>query len=263
MKCCSLYSGSSGNSIYVEGPCTKLLIDAGVSGKKIEEALCSIGTSLSEIDAILVTHEHSDHVLSIGYISKKYDIPVYASTKTWSKLEEQAYRITLDNRMTFDKDSWFEIGELEVLPFETPHDAIDPCGFSIIGNHHKVTIATDIGHINSYLIDHMRSSDILFLESNHDKEMLKCGSYPYFLKQRILGSDGHLCNDEAAKLIASFAQTGMRNFILGHLSNENNFPELAMQTTSNSLNELGITPGVDVFLEVAPRFGPSTMLDLN
>lgn len=262
IRFCSLYSGSSGNSLYVEGSDSKILIDAGVSGKKIEEGLASLGTFPNEIDAILITHEHSDHVSSIGYLSKKYDIPVYASSRTWSQLEEQSIKMKSSNRMTFETDNWFSIGSLDIIPFKIPHDAIEPCGFSILGEGKKITVATDIGHINNYLFDNMVESDLLFLESNHDIEMLRCGRYPWFLKRRILSQTGHLCNEDAANTIVRLVVSGMKKFFLGHLSTENNFPELALQTATNVLDEIGVTIGSDVFLEVAPRYAPSTVLTL-
>ncbi|MGE5474344.1 MAG: MBL fold metallo-hydrolase [Ignavibacteriales bacterium] len=262
IKCCSLYSGSSGNSIYVESANTKILIDAGVSGKKIECGLESIGSSINDVDAILVTHEHSDHVSSIGYLSKKYDIPVYASELTWNQLEEQTSKIKTSNRMTFKHNNEFEVGDLDIVPFKIPHDAVDPCGFSIFGDGKKVTIATDIGHMNKYLVENMLNSELLLLESNHDIEMLKCGRYPWFLKKRILGETGHLCNEDAAKTIKYLVKSGMKKFFLGHLSTENNFPELALQTVTNSLGEIGVTIGMEVFLEVAPRYQPSTVVTL-
>lgn len=262
IKCCSLYSGSSGNAIFVGNSDTKILIDAGVSGKKIEQGLNSIGVSLAEIDAIMVSHEHSDHICSVGYLSKKYDIPVYASELTWNGMEEQAAKIAPDNRMIFRPDSWFEIGNLDILPFRIPHDANEPCGFSVFGDNKKVTVATDIGHMTSYLIKNMESSDLLLIESNHDIEMLKCGRYPWYLKKRILGDNGHLCNEVAAKTIAHLVKSGMNRFLLGHLSVENNFPELAFQTVANALGEIGIRTGEDIFLEVAPRNTCSKVLEL-
>ena len=262
MRFCSLYSGSSGNSLYIESSNSKILIDAGVSGKKIIEGLASVGTSPDEIDAVLVTHEHSDHISSIGLLSKKYNIPVYASTLTWNQIGEQSVKMNPSNRMTFEVDKLFSIGNLDIMPFKIPHDAIEPCGFSIFGEGKKITIATDIGHINSYLYENMEESDLLLLESNHDIEMLRCGQYPWFLKRRILSESGHLCNEDASQAIANLVTSGMKKFFLGHLSRENNFPELALQTVSNGLNEIGITVGLDVFLEVAPRTTQSTVLTL-
>lgn len=262
IKCCTLYSGSTGNAILIDNEQTKILIDAGVSGKKIEEGLNSVGVSLSQINAILISHEHSDHTCSVGYISKKHDIPVFASQLTWEKLTAHAAKINTYNRIVFNPDKWFEIGNLNILPFSIPHDAVEPCGFSVFGDSKKITIATDIGHMNNYLIKNMESSDLLLIESNHDVEMLKCGSYPWHLKCRILGDRGHLSNEIAAKTISYFAGLGMKNFLLGHLSKENNFPELAFQTVINSLSEAGITEGKDVFVQVAPRNMPSRVLEL-
>ncbi len=262
IKCCSLFSGSSGNAIFLSDDNTRILIDAGVSGRKIEEGLNSINIQASDINAILVSHEHSDHICSVGYLSKKYDIPVYASEPTWKGMSNQALKIRSDNCMVFEPDKWFEVGSLDVLPFTIPHDANQPCGFSIHQNGTKVTIATDIGHMNRYLVENMESSDLLLLESNHDIEMLRCGRYPWFLKRRILGEQGHLCNETAAKTITWLAKSGMKRFILGHLSAENNFPELALQTVTNCLDEIGARIGTDVFVEVAPRSNCSNLWEL-
>ena len=262
IKCCSLFSGSSGNAIFIEGSGTKILVDAGVSGRKIENNLASIGASLTEIDAILVSHEHSDHVCSVGYLSKKYNIPVFASELTWHGMESQISKISPDNRFSFHPDHWFEIGQLDILPFKIPHDANEPCGFSILGEGKKVTIATDIGHMNNYLIENMMSSDMLLIEANHDVEMLKCGKYPWSLKCRILGDTGHLCNEAAAKSITYLVNSGMKKFFLGHLSASNNFPELAYQTVHSSLAEIGVTPGDEIFVEVAPRNQCSKVMEL-
>lgn len=259
---CSLYSGSSGNSVYIGTSETKILIDAGVSGKKIEEGLNSIGVKTSEINAILISHEHLDHILSVGYLSKKYDIPVYATELTWKSMGNHALKIKPNNRMLLKSDTWIKIGNLHILPFKIPHDANDPCGFSILGSNKKITIATDIGHVNNYLIENMKSSDLLLIEANHDVEMLKFGKYPWFLKRRILSETGHLSNEVAAKTITLLALTGMKRFLLGHLSAENNFPELALQTVKNSLAKIGMIPGNDIFLEVAPRNTRSNLWQL-
>lgn len=261
MKCCSLFSGSSGNAIFVEGCGTKILIDAGVSGKKIEEGLKNIDVEIGELDAILVSHEHSDHVCSVGCLSKKYDIPVYATELTWNQMQTQSIKINSQNQMVFKPDNWFQVENLDIFPFKIPHDAAEPCGFSILGDTRKVTIATDLGHINSYLLSNMESSDLLLLEANHDVEMLKCGRYPWYLKRRILGDNGHLCNESAAEVITHLVGMGMNRFLLGHLSTENNFPELALQTVANALGEAGISTE-SIFLEVAPRNRVSSMCEL-
>jgi phosphoribosyl 1,2-cyclic phosphodiesterase len=262
MRCATLYSGSSGNSIYLENDDTKILIDAGVSGRKIEKGLADIGVSVCDIDAILVSHEHSDHVSSLGILSKKHDIPVFASQGTWNNMKQQSEKLSIKNMISFNPDKWFSVGSFDIFPFKIPHDAVEPCGFSVCSHGKKVTIATDMGHINPELIKNMESSDLLLIEANHDIEMLRCGTYPWFLKRRILGENGHLSNEVAATTIRHLVKGGMRKFFLGHLSRENNFPELAYQTVINALTEIGVTLKDGISVGVAPRNGPSSIMEL-
>ena len=170
---CSLYSGSSGNSLLVETSNTKILIDVGESAKKISSALSSMEIDPSEIDAILVTHEHSDHVRGLGTFSKKYDIPVYANSKTWDAMPEQSEKINDKNIKKFTIEENFEIGDLKIHPFKIPHDAANPCGFNILNNNTKISIATDIGHMTSNIIHKLEDSSFLLLEANYDPNILK------------------------------------------------------------------------------------------
>jgi phosphoribosyl 1,2-cyclic phosphodiesterase len=161
--------------------------------------------------------------------------------------------VKLENRVAFCTGEEFEIGDICVRPFSIPHDAAEPVGYNFFTQGKRITTATDIGHMNRELLSYIEGNDLLLLESNHDIEMLKVGPYPWSLKKRILGDHGHLSNENCAKVIAYLAERGTRNFILGHLSQENNFPELAYQTTFNALNEKKIAVGSDVQLEVALR----------
>lgn len=231
----SLYSGSSGNCLLVETSNTKVLIDAGESAKKISSALSSIDIDPLDINAILVTHEHSDHVKGLGTFSKKYNIPVYANSKTWDAMEEQSVKISSDNIKKFTIEENFEIGDLKIHPFKIPHDAANPCGFNIFSNNRKISIATDIGHMTSNIIHKLEDSSFILLESNYDPNILKCSSYPYLLKKRIAGPNGHLPNEEAGKTISFLANSGLESVMLGHLSKENNFPELAYKTVVDEL----------------------------
>ncbi len=231
----SLYSGSSGNCLLVETSNTKILIDAGESAKKISSALSSIDIDPSNIDAILVTHEHSDHIKGLGTLSKKYNIPVYANSKTWDAMEEQSAKIEEKNIKKFTIEENFEIGDLKVHPFKIPHDAANPCGFNIFFNNKKISIATDIGHMTSNIVHKLEDSSFILLESNYDPNILKCSSYPYLLKQRIAGPNGHLPNEEAGKTISFLTHSGLESVMLGHLSKENNFPELAYKTVVDEL----------------------------
>lgn len=253
IRFCSLYSGSSGNAIFLSAGKTKILVDAGLSGKKITEALVSIGEKPTELSAILVSHEHSDHIRGAGIVSRKYDIPIYANENTWAAMEHSIGPVSLENKMYFNTGKEFEIGNVLVNPFPIPHDAAEPVGFNFLANNSKITTATDIGHMNKKLLECIEGSDLLLIESNHDIEMLKVGSYPWHLKKRILGDQGHLSNEMAGKAVAHLAEKGTRCFFLGHLSHENNFPELAYETVRNILKEKNIDIERDISLSVALR----------
>ena len=181
IKFCSLYSGSSGNCLFVDSNHTRLLIDAGVSCKKICEGLDSIGSSIDDIDAILVTHEHLDHILSIGAISKKFNIPVYANIETWNAMEKQREKMSENNVCFFQNEKDFNINDLTIHPFSTPHDAANPCGFNIHNGSKRLSIATDLGYMDNNLSSELTSSSFVFLEANYDPEILKASRYPYHL----------------------------------------------------------------------------------
>ena len=231
---CNLYSGSSGNSTYIATENTRILVDAGVSCNKIVKALNEINVEMDEIDAIIISHEHSDHTKGLTTISKKYHIPIYANIKTWHML--QGLNVVDTCKFTFSSNNEFEIGDIKIYPFSIPHDAVDPCGFSLYSDNKKITIATDIGHITEGTLHQMENSDILLLEANYDDETLKCGPYPYQLKKRIMSENGHLSNEDAGKALAYLSKNNVSNIVLGHLSKENNFPELAYQTVYNEID---------------------------
>jgi phosphoribosyl 1,2-cyclic phosphodiesterase len=262
IKFCSLYSGSSGNSIFVASGSTRLLVDAGLSAKKIIEALCSIGEKPSDLSAILISHEHSDHIKGAGIVSRKFNLPIYASEGTWRGMEQLIGPVLECNKVIFSSYKPFLIGDIEVTPFSIPHDANEPVGYSFCVAGRKVTVATDIGHINLELLSCLADSDLLLLESNHDVEMLKVGPYPWHLKKRIAGSHGHLSNDAAGEVVAYMAERGTKHFLLGHLSKENNFPELAYQTVCNALCQKSLQAGSDVMLEVVHRDRVGKVIEL-
>ena len=256
---CSLYSGSSGNSLLVETANTKILIDVGESAKKVSTALSSIDIEPSQIDAILITHEHSDHVKGLGTFSKKYNIPVYANNKTWDAMPDQSSKIDSKNMKKFIIEQNFEIGDLKIHPFKIPHDAANPCGFNIFYQDKKISIATDIGHMTSNIAHKLEDSFFILLEANYDPEILKCSSYPYALKQRILGPNGHLPNSMAGKTISFLMNSGLQQVMLGHLSKENNFPELAYKTVVDELIESNRDSN-KIKIDVANRVSPSKMI---
>ncbi len=259
---CSLYSGSTGNCLLVSSEDTNILIDAGVSQKKILEALESINIDINSINGILVTHEHSDHILSIGGLSKKYNIPVYVNKETLAAMPCQAEKIADDNKKIFKVESDFEIGSLKIHPFSIPHDAANPCGFNVYKDNKKISIATDIGHIENSLLDELKKSSFIMLESNYDPEILRLCHYPYKLKQRISGEKGHLSNSSAGKTISSLIPEGLDKVMLGHLSKENNFPELAYKTVTEEIEQKGFSEK-NININVASRVRPSKIINIT
>lgn len=260
---CSLYSGSSGNSLFVESENTKILVDAGMSCKKIEEALNSIEVNPSSINAILVTHEHADHIKGLSTISRKFDIPVFATKETFDAMPKQTEKISEKNIKFFNPNEKFFIEDLEVLPFSIPHDAANPCGFNIIkDNNTQISIATDIGHMTKAIVDKLEGSKFILLESNYDTEVLKCCAYPFKLKSRIASENGHLSNTMAGKTITYLTKNGnLKTAMLGHLSKESNFPALAYQTVVDELISNN-TNNASLSLSVASRDCPGNLITL-
>lgn len=263
IKICSLFSGSSGNCIFVSYNGTSILIDAGVSGKRIEASLRGIGETLDNISGIFITHEHSDHISGAGIISRRHKIPIYANTETWEAMSPFMGRLDSGHIRHIEVGEVRTVGDITIRPFSIPHDAVCPVGYNIFIAGKKLTIATDIGHMNDKLLDNLEKSDMILLESNHDVDMLRTGRYPWPLKRRILGDYGHLCNDIAGEVVAHLAQCGTKRFLLGHLSQENNLPELAYRTACNALLEKRINPDKDVYLEVALRDRASSVMCIN
>lgn len=261
LKFCSLYSGSTGNSLYLESENAKVLVDAGVSAKKIVNALTSIDVNIEDIEAILVTHEHSDHVKSIGTISNQFNIPVFANKKTWDAMSEQKNKISSENQFYFNNEETFEIKDLKIHPFSIPHDAVNPCAFNIYNNNSKLSIATDLGHMTNKILNNLEGSSFIMLESNYEPEVLKCCSYPYYLKTRIAGPNGHLSNNIAGETIATLMNSGLKEVILGHLSKESNFPGLAYKTVTAELLKYNYSED-KVKISVASRIEPSNFIEV-
>ena len=256
LKCCSLYSGSSGNCFFVQTEDSNILIDAGVSCKKIETALNSLDVDPNNIDAIFVTHEHIDHIKSIGLLSSKFHIPIYTNIETWTSIVNSNQKLENSSVKFFTNDKEFKFNDLTVQPFSTPHDAANPCGFNIFKDKKKISIATDLGHISPDIIKKLENSSFLMLEANYDLNVLQYSSYPYLLKQRISGPNGHLENSVAGQAITHLVKGGLENALLIHLSKENNFPELAYKTVVDELHKENLSEK-DLSLNVAPRDLPS------
>jgi phosphoribosyl 1,2-cyclic phosphodiesterase len=215
MKFCNLFSGSDGNAIFVGHNETKILIDAGVSCKKVVHALESIQESIEQIDGIIITHEHIDHIKGIDVINRKYKTPIYANRSTWKKIHEKFDVSRLTTCHVFKTKEPFKIGDLEIHSFPIPHDAAEPVGFNVLSPQKKISILTDVGHMNVELIHQLKDSDLIYLESNHEEEMVKVSSYPWSLKQRILGEKGHLSNLNAGKNHSSNDSIGNRKIYCG------------------------------------------------
>ncbi len=261
LQFCPLFSGSSGNCLYIGASETKILIDAGVSGAKIEKELKSIGVEPASIRAILVTHEHNDHTTSVGILSRRYDIPVYATQGTWLGMGKKVGYIDDKNHIEIMPDEDFFIGDLNISPFITPHDANEPCGYVIGLGNASVAIATDIGCVRESWLKKVEDCDAIILESNYDEAMLNAGPYTYELKRRILSRKGHLSNDDAGKAAVELARRGVRSITLGHISKENNFPELAYRSVMSALNQAGFQENDDACpkIYVAGREGHSVI----
>ena len=251
----SIASGSSGNCIYVASGHTRLLIDAGLSGRRIEAGLKELSLTGYDIDALLVTHEHNDHVDGVGIMSRRYDIPVYATEGTWDNMPEKVGKMRPNNKKALYSGETLVINDLSIRPFDIPHDAAQPVGYTISDGISKITVATDIGHITDEVKENIRDSSILLIESNHDVNMLKRGPYPYPLKQRVLGDFGHLSNENCGRMLREILSDTLKYIFLGHLSNENNTPMLAYETVKASLEAEGVVIGGDVNMYVAPRYG--------
>ena len=254
MYFCPLYSGSSGNALYCQYGRTRLLIDAGKSGKTIEDALASIGADLRAVDGVLITHEHSDHILGAGVLARKYRLPLYATHDTWEAIGNKIGKIPPECRREIAAGRDFWLGDIGVSPFSIPHDAADPVGFRLYGGALSVSTATDLGRFSDEVFARVRGSTLVLLESNHDPDMLRANPrYSQALKARILGDYGHLSNESCSGALLRLIAAGTADVILGHLSGENNTPVLARRVSVEALEREGIRPEEDVRIRVALR----------
>lgn len=261
MKLCSIASGSSGNCVYVGSEQTSLLVDAGVSAKRIENGLNGIDIMPDMLEGILITHEHSDHISGLGILSRRYHIPIYATYETAMAIQrvKSIGEIPEELFHYITPDETFQINDISVDPFSTSHDAANPVGYTMRSNGQKIGIATDLGMYDDYILSKLDDSELLFIEANHDVNMLMVGKYPYYLKQRILGSRGHLSNETSADLISKLINKKLKHILLAHLSKENNYEELAYETVCSELVSRDcFTAGLN--LCVAHRDNPSEMV---
>ncbi len=262
MDLCSIASGSSGNCTFVGSKNTKLLVDAGVSGKRIENGLNCLEVSPEDIQGILITHEHADHIQSLGVLARRYHIPIYGTAETINSILKMNSigRISEELLHYVVPDEAFQINDITVEPFSTSHDASNPVCYTFQADGHKIGMATDLGKYDDYIISKLTGSEILLLEANHDVNMLMVGGYPYYLKQRILGDRGHLSNENSARLICRLFHDKLKYITLAHLSKENNYEELAYETVKVELNQFMSDRSSESILSVAKRDVVSDML---
>lgn len=253
IKFCSLSSGSSGNCQYIGTDRIKILIDSGLSGKKIESLLLSIDVRPEEIDYILVTHEHIDHVKGVGVLSRRYDIPIFANEKTWTSMGRLIGNIRDKNIRIFQSEKDFELGDLGIYPFKVFHDAAEPVGYIFYHKGTKISIMTDTGWVNDNMKNTIKDSSLYLIESNHDTQMLKEGSYPWPLKKRILSTKGHLSNMDAARVLSEVLSGNGEIVLLGHLSKDNNIPELAYDTVREYIKDYGLSVKDNITLDLTFR----------
>ncbi len=264
MRFTSIASGSSGNCTYIGTDNTHILVDAGISKKRIEEGLRDLDLCLDDIDAIFVTHEHTDHISAIHTILKKHNIPIYGTAGTIMGIKNTDKKNEMESKefITVKADKAVILGDMVIDPMTISHDALEPCGYRVYCGDKKIGIATDLGCFDEYTVDCLKGCDALLLEANHDVRMLQTGPYPYHLKSRILGDKGHLSNERSGELLCRLLHDKMKGIFLGHLSKENNMPELAFETVRVEI-EMGDNPfhGNDFPIMVADRSKISPVIE--
>lgn len=255
MRIIPLMSGSSGNATYIESGDARILVDAGTTGKRVEGLLAQVGADMRAMDAIVVTHEHIDHVAALGVLARRYKLPVYIEPGSFDALPYSVGNFPEGTVRFFRPGERFTVRDTMVTPFSVPHDSARCVGFLFDDGKEKTALMTDIGEADDTILSVVSGSDTVLIEANHDVEMLLSGDYPYELKCRILSRYGHLSNDDCACAIAKLAQSGTKHFILGHLSQDNNAPELALVTVKAALRKAGLADGVTVV--AAKRYDPT------
>lgn len=258
----TLASGSSGNAALVSCGATHILLDAGISARRITTGLKALGVSPESLTAILVTHEHQDHINGLAVLTKKLRVPIFASAPTCRQL---CYKVPFvdDLVRTQTPGTGVQVGGLWVESFSTPHDAAGSVGYSITGDSGRMVLCTDLGHLTPEVQAAVQGCQLLVCEANHDEDWVRSGPYPYYLKRRILGDFGHLSNETGAELTALGVASGARTVVLAHLSAENNTPVRAREVVARRLAAMGCDPERDLSLTVAPRnqLGPTFLLE--
>ncbi len=250
----SLASGSSGNCQLIKTEQTTLLLDAGLTGKYIKQALCHYDIKIDGVDGIVVTHEHSDHIAALGVVHRMANIPLYMNELTWYEVKNKIGKVDVSKVNIIDSEKAFEIKDVVITPQRVSHDAADPLCFTFSKNDTKIAVITDLGKVDDAIIDVVSNSNLVMLEANHNVEMLMSGAYPYPLKRRVAGEKGHLSNEICAEVAMKAIEGGrLSTLLLAHLSRENNTPELAYQTVKSMMLEKGIVVGKDIMLDLTYR----------
>lgn len=266
LKFIAFGSGSSGNCYYLYTETDSLLIDVGVGLRTLKKHFQNYGLRFDQLRNILVTHDHADHVKSVGSISHDYHLPVYTTRKVHKGIDENCCvrkKVDADLQRIVEKNVSFQLGEFRITPFGVPHDSTDNVGYQIEWGNVVFCLITDVGHVTDDMKPFISRANYLVIEANHDVTMLQCGHYPQFLKERVMGDHGHLCNADCAKAIAENATEALRHVWLCHLSEENNHPELARKTVEQILSGYGIVTGKDFQLDVLRRKNPSEIYTLE
>ena len=253
----TLYSSSKGNSVFIDAAGKKILIDAGKNAKALCSALCEIGSSISEIEAIFITHEHSDHISALEIISKHHSIPIHIMSKSAAKIDRCSDSYASRCLIRHDDEYEVSLGELTVKAFKTPHDSLMSVGYRVDFNDsdgkHSIGVATDIGYVTENVCSSLLGCEAVVLEANHDVDMLRRGKYPQDLKKRILSKRGHLSNKDSAAFASHLAENGTKAFLLAHLSEENNTPDTALDEYTSVIAD------PDIFIDVAAPDSPTRL----
>lgn len=232
-----LASGSSGNSFYIEAEDTKLLVDVGLSGKQMDRLFDEIERDPSKVTAILVTHEHGDHINGLGILARKYNLPIYANEKTWNAMEGKIGKLSTEQKFHFETNSSMSFGNIDVESFAVSHDAVDPMFFAFHYNDKKVGLVTDLGYVSEKIKSVTEGANALVFEANHDVNMLQMSRYPWSVKQRILSDIGHVSNEDCAVALSDIITSKTERVYLAHLSQDNNMKDLAKMAVNQVLNE--------------------------
>jgi phosphoribosyl 1,2-cyclic phosphodiesterase len=260
MRFSVLASGSTGNAIYVENDEHAFLVDAGLSGKKMEQLFAKIDRNMNKLSGILVTHEHSDHIKGLGVVARKYKVPVFANEKTWLAMENNIGNIPDEQKFLFNMETVQSFGSLSIESFAVSHDAADPMFYAFHENNRKLVVITDTGYVSDRMKGIIRGADSFVFESNHDIGMLQMGRYPWSIKRRILSDVGHVSNEDAAIAMSEVVFEKPTQIYLSHLSKDNNMKELARMSVTQTLESCGIITGEYVHLHDTDAEEPTLLV---